>query len=85
MGLILKNLLIVAVFLTISACSLLNFQKEGSQVRLEAICAYEKKLEINTKTFNECVNQKQFVHRYFIQSATVLASLATPSSTVPAP
>ena len=58
MGLILKNLLIVAVFLTIGACSPFNFQREGHQVRLEAICAYEKKLEINTKNFNKCVNQK---------------------------
>jgi len=57
-GLFLKNLLLVAVFLAIAGCSVLNFQKEGSQVRLEAICAYEKKLEIDSKTFNECVNQK---------------------------
>ena len=49
MGLILKNLLIVAIFSTIGACSPFNFQREGHQVRLEAICAYEKKLEINTK------------------------------------
>ena len=58
MGLILKNLLIVAIFPIIGACSALNFQREGHQVRLEAICAYEKKLEIDSKTFNKCVNQK---------------------------
>jgi len=40
----------------IAGCSFAPIQKEGSDALIEALCMYEKKIEVGSADFEKCLN-----------------------------